>query len=112
MIQDTSRQSYDEEKRKGLSERQTEVFEIIKSLGGQGITDREIAAQLGVSDPNYVRPRRFELVEAGAVVPGMKRKCNVTGKTSITWRVAKAEPRTGDLFLSPDAAKQHDWSKK
>jgi hypothetical protein len=89
MIQETSRMSYADENIKGLSERQNKVFFVVLQLGGQGITDREIARQIGAEDPNFVRPRRFELVKAGILEPGMKRKCNVTGKTSITWKVAR-----------------------
>ena len=50
-------------------------------------TDREIARHLGKEDPNWVRPRRFSLVEKGLVVKGKKRRCMVTGKNAITWRV-------------------------
>lgn len=84
MIQATSQKSFLEEKHKGIGERQAVILNVIRTHGP--ITDKEIAERLLVPDPNYVRPRRFELVEAGLVEPyGAKRPCRVTGKTSMAW---------------------------
>lgn len=55
--------------------------ELRKSPG----TDREIAARLGFTDPNKVRPRRFELADQGKIIDHGKRPCNITGKTSTEW---------------------------
>jgi len=41
-------------------------------------TDSEIAHILKYSDPNKVRPRRFELVELGLIKEICKRKCEIT----------------------------------
>jgi predicted transcriptional regulator len=85
MIQETSRLSYEEEKAKGLSERHRAVLEALQN--GEK-TDQEIKQFLGVSDPNFVRPRRFELAKEGLVEAGIKRRCSVTGKTSLVWRLS------------------------
>ena len=83
MWQATSHKSHLEEKRKGIGERQAVILRVITLYGP--ITDKEIAERLTVPDPNYVRPRRFELVDAGLVEAHGKRRCRCTGKTSIAW---------------------------
>ena len=95
-IQETSRESFAEEKEKGLSVRQHLVFNVLQEKGP--CTDREIADYLGQTDPNFVRPRRFELVKSGAVSWTNKRKCRITGKTSIVWSVSKTPRAQGELF--------------
>ena len=83
MIQATSQNSFKEEKRKGIGERQALILRVIHDHGP--ITDKEIAERLHVPDPNFVRPRRFELMDAGLIEIHEKRKCRCTGKTSIAW---------------------------
>lgn len=87
--QDTSRKSYAEEKVKGLGLRQRLVYEAFKKMGRS--TDREIADYLGEKDPNFVRPRRFELVSAGLVERVSKKRCRITKKLSIAWGIKKRE---------------------
>ena len=53
-------------------------------------TDREIARYLLENDPNRIRPRRYELADPyqfyhPLIREAGKRKCDVTGKTVITW---------------------------
>lgn len=75
-----------------MCDRQREVMNalaIINSSVALDATDSEIARALGHSDPNYVRPRRFELVEKGLVVASRKRRCLVTGRTCIAWSVGR-----------------------
>jgi len=48
-------------------------------------TDSEIAKRLGFSDPNKVRPRRFELKDLGLIKADHKHKCDVTGKKATVW---------------------------
>ena len=61
---------------------------VLKSLRFLGeASDREITKLLGVSDPNFVRPRRRELVKLGVVVESDKRVCRVSGKRVIVWSV-------------------------
>jgi hypothetical protein len=41
-------------------------------------------------DINSIRPRIFALVQAGLVAKGSKRRCQVSGKTVLTWHVREA----------------------
>lgn len=86
MIQQTSINSFIE-CQIYLSDAQNEVYNYLKRCDES--TDREICEGLGYSDPNKIRPRRFELVELGLVSEGAKRKCAITGKTVLTWKVSK-----------------------
>jgi len=53
-------------------------------------TDCEIMVGLKQDDTNYVRPRRYELVNKFKVVGSDgKRICKVTGKKVIAWRIVK-----------------------
>ena len=73
-----------------LGEMQQKVFNIIVecSMEGHYPTDRELAKYLGFSDPNNVRPRRHELMEAGLIIEESKRKCTISGRTALTWAVS------------------------
>ena len=51
-----------------------------------GWTDREVAQYLGFADPNNVRPRRNELYKQGLIKEVMKRKCDISKRTSIAFR--------------------------
>lgn len=83
---DTSLASYVSESDSGrVGSRQREVLEVIRQLGS--CSDRDIAVALGKQDLNYVRPRRFELVEKGLVEEVGKKKDGVTGKTVYVWRI-------------------------
>lgn len=84
VVRDTSLASYVEEKKSGrLSEREQWILEWMDMVGP--CTDRELAKHMGFNDPNMIRPRRKELVDKGLVVEAGKRKCGVSGKTSIVW---------------------------
>lgn len=87
MIQETSKLAFEEIKEK-MGERQLEVYEAIEELGEP--TDYEIARLLFKLDPNYVRPRRYELVNKLKMVGfAGKRKCTVTNKMAMTWRILR-----------------------
>jgi len=87
MIRQTSLWSYQEIKPK-ISERQQQILDVLVENGEQtGLTDQEITGKLGKSDPNYVRPRRFELYKLGIVIDYCKRVCKITGKISTEWRL-------------------------
>lgn len=58
---------------------------IYETLLKRGLTDRELAKNLGFSDPNKVRPRRKELVDMNLVKPNIKRVCEVSGKNVTEW---------------------------
>jgi hypothetical protein len=86
MVRDTSLDAYSDIKPE-LGARQKEVLDAIRTLGCP--TDREVAKFLGHADPNYVRPRRKELLDAGYITECEKRQCSVTGKTVWSWRIVK-----------------------
>jgi hypothetical protein len=67
-----------------LGERQRSVFKAFAFYGRK--TDLEIANLLG-KDANFVRPRRNELVRVGLMERCPARKCSVSGRMAITWRV-------------------------
>jgi len=90
-MRDTSVISYHEISEAELGGNQRLVYDVIKQH--PGLTDRELTRELGVSDPNKVRPRRFELVERGLVVEAGRRICSVSGKQALTWKIPD---RTGD----------------
>jgi predicted ArsR family transcriptional regulator len=56
-----------------------------------GITADEIAAELGMSILT-VRPRVSELRRRGDIVPTGDRRCNSSGMTASTWRIALPLP--------------------
>lgn len=88
LMQETSLKAYDEIKKR-LSKRHNEIFNALIELSKvqKDATDQEIKAHLGKFDANYVRPRRNELVNKLKLVCfSRKRKCQVTGKTSMAWR--------------------------
>lgn len=86
MIQDTSLLSW-VELQPSLGERQAEVYHALQQLGNA--TDVEIAHHLGHLDPNYVRPRRKELLDLGVVRAAEKRPCKITGRTVYAWEIIK-----------------------
>lgn len=72
-----------------MGKRQEEVFNALCKLCEQqeDATDQEIRVFLGKDEPNYVRPRRYELVNSlKKVCSSNKRKCKVTGKVAIAWK--------------------------
>lgn len=75
---------------KELSERHQVVYSAffnLCSLQGDA-TDYEVAKFLGKNDPNFVRPRRYELLNQFKVVEiSQKRECNITGKNAIAWKI-------------------------
>lgn len=91
MIEQTSLQAYKEIQRV-LPGRNQEVFNALAELCEKfgDATDQEIKAYLRKYDANYVRPRRFELVNEYKVVgSNHKRMCKVTGKTAIAWKILR-----------------------
>ena len=87
MIQDTSLKALEEIKDK-MGERQLLVYNALKELGEA--TDYEIAKHLGKNDPNFVRPRRYELVNKFKLIGFSRKKtCKVTGKQALAWKVVR-----------------------
>ena len=62
-----------------LSARAQAVLEWIAEHGPH--TDREVMRGMGFSEPNAVRPRITELIEAGKLMEVGGIRCQVTGKT-------------------------------
>lgn len=54
---------------------------ILQALGDKEMTAREIANDLGYDDPNAVRPRLTELMQAGKVEAVGKRKDPISNIT-------------------------------
>lgn len=72
-----------------LGERQRIVlnalYELTRIYGDA--TDYEITSYLSKPDPNYVRPRRHELVNKYKLICfSQQRICRVTGKKSMAWK--------------------------
>ena len=90
-VQDTSIKTYHEIIAEGLlGDRQVEVYELL--LKNVPLTDVEITQKLGKRDPNYVRPRRKELVDMGLVEDAGKRKCSITHREAYQWRIVDNAP--------------------
>jgi len=92
-MQETSLLSF-EEMRDKLTARHKEIYHALMDLCEiQGdATDQEIKEYLEQDDANYVRPRRYELVNNSnlkCVGLSRKRTCSVTGKRSCAWKVLR-----------------------
>ncbi|MHA1302319.1 MAG: hypothetical protein ACTSPI_01270 [Candidatus Heimdallarchaeaceae archaeon] len=88
-MQSTSLLAHENIKKK-LGERQAIVLKAISELCGVmgDCTDSEITSHLIKQDPNYVRPRRWELVNKLKFVAfSQQRKCKITGETVLAWRI-------------------------
>ena len=84
--QQTSIKSYlDLIEEQKLGKRQLEVLRVLKQ---EPLTDLEITKRLGKLDPNYVRPRRNELVKHLLVKKTGRRICKVSGRLANVWKVA------------------------
>lgn len=91
MVEETSLEAFEQIKEK-IGERHQEILNALKYFNetGRDATDYELAIHLGQSDPNYVRPRRYELVNKFKLVGfSQKRICSVTGKIALAWRALR-----------------------
>lgn len=77
-LHDNSIQAYHAEEAK-LSRRAQAVLEWITAHGPH--TDREVMRGMGFTEPNAVRPRITELIDAGKLMEVCSVRCPVTGKT-------------------------------
>lgn len=85
-VRDTSVITYYELLENGyINNRCKLVYEYLKE--NPDLTDVEIAEGLGFSDPNKVRPRRFDLSKMGLIEESGKRDCTVTNRCVYEWRV-------------------------
>jgi len=91
MIEQTSLTAFEEIKPK-ISARHQIILNALKDLNNKGedATDYELAVYLGYSDPNFVRPRRYELVNKFKLVGlSEKRICSISGKMALAWKVLR-----------------------
>lgn len=91
MLSETSLEAYEQIKEK-LGERQLQVLEALRdfSRSGKDATDYELTIYLGQHDPNFVRPRRYELVNKFKLIGfSQKRICSVTGKMALAWKILR-----------------------
>ena len=88
-MQPTSLEAYDKVK-KSLGKKQRDVFYVIAEFDPR--TNSEIAQRLGWSI-NCVTGRTNELCKKDPplVVKDRTRKCSITGRTAIAWRVKRAD---------------------
>lgn len=70
-----------------LGDRQEEVLKVIYQAD-KSLTDKEISNKLN-RPINTVTPRRNELVKKGLVIEDERRKCTITGRKAIAWKVRK-----------------------
>ena len=70
-----------------IGERIVETLKILKDL--HDASDQEMTSAGGYSDPNRIRPRRYEAVRKGLIEFNGKRKCRITGKNVMVWRITK-----------------------
>jgi hypothetical protein len=95
-VADTSREAYRDlmSHPYEVSGRQLEYLETLIQLDIPS-TDQEVSKHAGHKDPNYFRPRRYELaglderfpefVKQPFVIQVGKRKCKITGRTAKVW---------------------------
>lgn len=86
MIQETSKIAYLGEVRPTLSDRQVCVFGELQKE--ENLTNSELAGRLNWPI-NTITPRTNELVKLKLVAEDVKRRCRVTGRTAIAWKVIK-----------------------
>jgi dihydrodipicolinate synthase/N-acetylneuraminate lyase len=93
-MHENSVEAYHAEEAK-LSKRATAVLDWITVHGPH--TDREVMQGMGFAEPNAVRPRLTELVDAGKLIEVCTRKCPVTGKRVRVLDIARPRGQ-GALF--------------
>lgn len=76
-----------------LSARELAILDWIRVHGAH--TDREVMQGMGFTEPNAVRPRITELIDAGKLKEVGSVRCPVTGKTV---RRVGISPKQQELF--------------
>lgn len=75
---DNSTESYEEHKQSGRSGKYREQIYLTLLRKGVPMTDRELMRELGVTDPNLVRPEITRLKDDGVLISAGKVVCPVT----------------------------------
>jgi len=70
-----------------LGAMQQQVYDAFTKFGNY--TDLELTHLMGWQDPNWVRPRRNELVKLGLIEEKERRKCMISGRKAIVWGIVK-----------------------
>ena len=96
MIQSTSLQAYENVK-KELGYKQLKVFYYLNEH--ISATNTEIANGLGLPI-NTITPRVFELRQKELVVEKEKRKCFITHRQAIAWKINTEEPKQKEFLFS------------
>lgn len=65
------------------------VYQYVQECGHQGATDEEVQRGLGMN-PSTQRPRRVELVEAGAIVDSGVKRPTASGRDAVVWVASAA----------------------
>lgn len=86
MIQETSEEAYRDEIKPTLDLRQEIVLKLFRKMHPTDITNSEIARLLSWQI-NTVTPRVFELRQQGEINLSRKRKCKVTGRNVMAWKL-------------------------
>lgn len=84
MIQDTSREAYEQEVKPILGERQSAVMDALRTR--EDFTNHELAEFLRWPI-NTVTPRVFELRQKKLVFENCRRLDKGTGRTAIAWKI-------------------------
>ena len=87
LVKQTSLEAYSRIK-KELGSRQQEVYDGF--LGNGTCTNLELSRSLGIPI-NQITPRTNELVKLGFVTEDEKRRCSVSGRKAIAWRVKRSD---------------------
>lgn len=90
-VRETSIETYYELEYEGiLGEKQLQVWETIRKLGGP--TDKEVGVHIQYP-ASSVSARRNELVEFGVVEEAGKKVCSISGRRALSWRVCERKHR-------------------
>ena len=82
----TSLFAYHGEIMQKMGNKQKEVMEMFYISPEENMTNTELAEKLGWSI-NRVTPRVYELRIMSKLIEGEKRKCYITGRNAIAWKI-------------------------
>ncbi len=88
-VEETSLQAH-KEINSEIGKRHELILRALKELckNNGDATDSEITRYLGKWDPNFTRPRRYELVNKFRLVGYSRtRMCRITGKSCMAWEI-------------------------
>lgn len=99
--QQTSIDAFITEKVSGrIAGRQLQVLRAVAACG-QGTSAEILRAANLDANRNLMRARFTELAAAGRIVEAGRRKCRITGRSAIVWRLSTEPPRQVEKRKSP-----------